>query len=200
MTGKYIAPPLSAEQAARTRTELAALAARLPAHLRLTPPATWAQYAGTTPEYAEDVVSCPHVAATLGAELGQKWTYAFGKLPQGPAGCNWTPVPWVPDRLVADRLFVTLGYQAGEPARLLAAPGYCAGGVTAPVLAVPAVGSGAVVDGCLDDDGTQLELDVADPAGTGVWTVSTYAGQAQSTARAADSLLALISAVRRVYG
>lgn len=191
-------PPMPAAQASAIRAQLAALAKRLP-HLALTAPATWAQYAGTTPDYVEDITSCPHVAATLGTELGQKWTYAYGKLPTGPAGCTWTPVPWVPDRPPADRLFVTIGYQSGPVADLLHQPGYCDGGHAAPTLAVPTVGSDAVLDGCEDSNGTVLGVSVADPPRTGVWTLGVYAGSHVPASRAVDALVAVVRAARQAY-
>jgi hypothetical protein len=123
---------MSAAQNANTRVELTALAARLPAHLSLTAPATWAQWAGATPTYADDIVSCPHIADRLGGALGGRWTYTSGKLPTGPEGCTWTPVPWIPDRPPAERFFVTIGYLGGPPDSLLNGPDYCAGGVTHP--------------------------------------------------------------------
>jgi hypothetical protein len=190
---------MTAAQAAATNAELAAVAKRLTRHLSLRPPAGWAQYAAATPEYAEDVTSCPHVSSALGAELGQRWTYAFGKLPTGPAGCTWTPVPWVPDKPPADRLFVSIGYQAGPPAELLAQAGYCAGGVAEPTLAVPGAGAGATLGGCLDDNGTQLGLSVADPAGGGVWTLGASAGSALPAPRAADALVAVVDGARKAY-
>lgn len=192
-------PPLPADQDAATRAELAAVAKRLPPHLVLTAPAAWAQSAGSTPGHTDDVTSCPSVTAALGARLGQKWTYAEGRLPAGPVGCSWTPAPWVPDRPPADRLFVTIGFQQGPVAELLASPGHCGRGSLAPELAVPAVGPGAVLRGCLDDDGTGLGLAVPDPAGTGVWTIGTSGGVHIPTGRAATALLAIVDAARKSY-
>jgi hypothetical protein len=190
---------MPAAEAAATRDELAALAKRLPASLSLTPPAAWAQYAAATPDHAEDVTSCPHVATALGAALGQKWTYAYGKLPVGPVGCAWTPVPWVPDRPPADRLFLSVGFQPGSLADLASQDNVCAQGTAGPTQAVPTVGPGAVLSGCLDENGTVLDLSFTDPAGTGVWTIGTSAGVHQPPARAAKALLALVNAARKAY-
>jgi hypothetical protein len=191
---------MSAAQNATTRAELTALAARLPAHLSLTAPATWAQWAGATPTYADDIVSCPHLADRLAAGLGGRWTYTSGKLPTGPEGCTWTPVPWIPDRPPAERFFVTIGYLRGPTDSLLNGPDYCAGGVTAPRIVVAAVRPGAALDGC--DDGYQHTFTLAfpDTAGTGVWFLTTWGGVNQPQARPADALLALIDAATRVYG
>jgi hypothetical protein len=74
--GKKILPPaMSSEQSDRTRAELNAAAARLPTHMTLTAPTSRAQYAGQTPTYTEDIVSCPHIADRLAADLGARWTY-----------------------------------------------------------------------------------------------------------------------------
>jgi hypothetical protein len=191
---------MSDAQNANTRVELTALAARLPANLSLTAPATWAQWAGATPTYADDIVSCPHIADRLAADLGGSWTYTYGKLPTGPGGCNWTPVPWIPERPPAERFFLTIGYLSGSSASLLNGPNYCAGGVTAPRIAVAAVGPGAALDGC--DDGYQHTFMLAfpDTAGTGVWFLTTWAGVNQPQARPAEAMLALIDAATRVYG
>lgn len=192
-------PPLPAAQGAATHAELAALAKRLPAHVALTAPAAWAKYAGSTPSYAEDAASCPSVAAALGARLGQRWTYTEGRLPAGPVGCSWTPAPWVPDRPPADRLFVTIGFQQGPIAELMAEPGSCGRGSAAPEVPVPAVAPGAVLSGCLDDNGTSLGIAVPDPAGTGVWTIGASGGVRVPTNRAASALLALVDASRKAY-
>lgn len=196
-TGKVIPPPMSTEQAAKTRAELTALAARLPGHLSLTAPATWAQYAGQTPSYADDIVSCPHIADRLAADLGARWTYTFGKLPTGPFGCYWTPVPWVPD---VSRFFVSVGYQTGDVPGLMRGVDYCAGGVEAPRLDVPAVGAGAVLYGCDDDNGPGYDLAVPDTGGTGVFFLHAVGGAQQSPAQVEDAMLAVIDGATRVYG
>ena len=191
---------MTAAQNANTRVELTALAARLPAHLSLTAPATWAQWARATPTYADDIVSCPHIADRLAADLGGRWTYTYGKLPTGPDGCTWTPVPWIPDRPPAERFFVAIGYLSGPADSLLNGPDYCAGGVSAPRTAVAAVRPAATLDGC--DDGYQhtFTLSFPDTAGTGVWFLSSWGGVDQPKARPAAALLALIDAATRVYG
>jgi hypothetical protein len=191
---------MTAEQNANTRVELTALAARLPAHLSLTAPATWAQWAGATPTYADDIVSCPHIADRLAADLGGSWTYTYGKLPTGPGGCTWTPVPWIPDRPPAERFFVTIGYLSGPADSLLNGPDGCAGNVPGPRIDVAAVRPGAALYGC--DDGYQHTFTLAfpDTAGTGVWFLSSWGGVDQPQARPADALVGLIDAATRVYG
>ncbi|HEV7212791.1 MAG TPA: hypothetical protein VGN47_13870 [Blastococcus sp.] len=194
---KKITPPaMSAEQYARTRTELTALAVRLPAALRLTAPASWAPYAGRTPEYRDDIVSCPHIAARLGADLGARWTYTFGKLPTGPGGCFWTPVPWIPD---VSRFFVSIGYQTGDVPSLMHGMDSCAGGVEAPRLNVPAVGRGAVLYGCDDANGAGYDLAVPDTGGTGVFFLSASGGAHQSPAQVADAMRAVIDGAGHAY-
>lgn len=198
LPGKKVAPPaMSAEQGDRTRSELTALAARLPAHLALTAPATWAQWAGQTPSYTDDIVSCPHIAARLDADLGERWTYTHGKLPQGPFGCYWTPVPWVPD---VSRFFVSIGYQTGSIPDLLNGMDYCAGGVEAPRIDVPAVGRGALLYGCDDDTGPGYDLAVPDTGGSGVFFLHATGGAHDSPARVADAVLAVIDGATRAYG
>lgn len=195
-TGKVVPPAMSSAQQDTTRTELTALAARLPAHLALTAPATWAQYAGQTPTYDQDVVSCPHIADRLAADLGARWTYSYGKLPTGPFGCYWTPVPWVPD---VSRFFVSIGYQAGSVPDLLNLMDYCAGGVQAPRIEVPAVGRGAVLYGCDDANGPDYDLAVPDSGGTGVFFLHAMAGPQQSPPQVADAMVAVIDGAVRAY-
>jgi hypothetical protein len=195
-TGKVIPPAMSIEQYDKTRTELTALAARLPAHLTLTAPATWAQYAGQEPTYDEDIVSCPHIADRLAADLGARWTYSFGKLPTGPFGCNWTPVPWVPD---VSRFFVSIGYQTGTVPGLMQGMDYCAGGVEAPRVDVPAVGRGAVLYGCDDVNGPSYDLAIPDAGGSGVFFLHAKSDAQQSPSEVADAFLAVIDGAARAY-
>jgi hypothetical protein len=196
-TGKVVPPAMSAGQYDQTRTELAALAARLPAHLTLTAPATWAQYAGQTPSYDEDIVSCPHIADRLAADLGARWTYSYGKLPTGPFGCNWTPVPWVPD---VSRFFVSIGYQSGTVPVLMQGMDYCMGGVEGPHVDVPAVRQGAVLYGCDDAGGPRYDLAIPDTGGTGVFFLHATGGVQRSPSQVAGALLAVIDGATRAYG
>ena len=196
-TGKVIPPAMSSEQAEKTRTELAALATRLPAHLALTAPATWAQYAGETPTYDQDIVSCPHIADRLAADLGARWTYTYGKLPTGPGGCYWTPVPWVPD---VSRFFVSIGYETGDVPELMQGMDYCAGGVESPRVDVPAVGQEAVLYGCDDANGPGYDLAVPDAGGTGAFFLNATGGVQQSPSQVADAMLAVIDGAARAYG
>jgi len=196
-TGKMIPPAMSTEQYGKTRTELIALAARLPAHLTLTAPATWAQYAGQTPTYDQDIVSCPHIADRLAADLGARWTYTYGKLPTGPGGCYWTPVPWVPD---VSRFFVSIGYETGDVPELMQGMDYCAGGVESPRVDVPAVGQEAVLYGCDDANGPGYDLAVPDAGGTGAFFLNATGGVQQSPSQVADAMLAVIDGAARAYG
>jgi hypothetical protein len=194
---KVIPPAMSAEQLETTRAELTALAARLPADLLLTAPATWAQWAGQTPSYTDDVVSCPHIADGLAADLGERWTYSYGKLPVGPFGCYWTPVPWVPD---VSRFFVSIGYQTGNVPDLLTGMDFCAGGVEAPRVEVPAVGSGAQLYGCDDANGRGYDLAVPDTGGDGVFFLHATGGVSDPPSEVADAMLAIIAGATRAYG
>jgi hypothetical protein len=196
-TGKVIPPAMSSEQAEKTRTELTALAARLPSRLALTAPATWAQYAAQTPTYDQDIVSCPHIADRLAADLGARWTYTYGKLPTGPFGCYWTPVPWVPD---VSRFFVSIGYQTGTVPDLMRGMDYCAGGVLAPRMDVPAVSPGAVLYGCDDSGGPGYDLAVPDTGGGGVFFLHATGGAQQSPSQIADAMVAVIDGATRSYG
>lgn len=193
---KYVPPPMTDAQLAATRTELAALAPRLP-HLALTAPATWAQYAGSTPDYDQDIVSCPRIADRLAADLGNRWTYTFGKLPTSPYGCNWSPVPWVPD---VTTNFVSIGYGTGTVADLTRGMESCSGGVDAPSLDVPQVGRGARLYGCDDVNGPGYDLAVPDTGGSGVFFLHSTGGPKTSAAQAANELLAVIDGATLNYG
>jgi hypothetical protein len=198
-TGKLIPPAMSSEQDTKTRAELTALAARLPAQLTLTAPATWAQYAGQTPDYDQDIVSCPHIADRLAADLGARWTYSFGKLPTGPFGCYWTPVPWIPDRPPAERFFVSIGYETGTVPVLLQGMDYCMGGVEGPHVDAPAVRQGAVLYGCDDAGGPRYDLAVPDAGGTGVFFLHATGGAQQPPPQVEAAMLAVIDSATRSY-
>jgi hypothetical protein len=171
------------------------VAAGLTGPVSLTPPAAWAQWSGAPPTYAQDVDGCPRVADRLGALLGARWTYAYGTLPQGPYGCSWVPVPWVPDHTPD---MVSIGYQTGDTAALLSTPDYGEGGALCPHLDVPAVAPGAVLTGCGDAGGYLLALPA--PEGSGVWFLGAQAATGGGTATAAEELTALVDAASRAYG
>jgi hypothetical protein len=194
-----IPPAMPEAQAALTRQELTALAARLPGPIRLTKPASWAQWAGTKPVYVHDIDGCPHIADQLATDLGGRWTYTFGTLPQGPAGCNWTPVPWIPEKPLAGRFFVTIGYETGSLPDLMNVTFYCASGAESLRIDVSAAGEGAVLYGCDDPNGPGYDLALPDPSGVGVWFFSSGGGTDLPASRAADGLLALVNAATRAY-
>ena len=173
--------------------DLVALADRLPAGVSLAAPAAWA---GAAPVYADPIDGCPHIAAVLGEQLGGRWTYAFGTLPQGPVGCSWVPVPYVPDRPPADRFFLTVGFEKGSVADLLTTAFDSGSSTPCPRLEVAAVAEGAVLTGC-DVGGVVLAL--PDAGGTGVWYLSSGGGEDQRTYSASDGLLALVDAVQKAY-
>jgi hypothetical protein len=190
---------MPARQAARTTADLAALARRLPAGVRLTAPATWASWTGGHPGYAEDVDGCPHLAGRLGAALGGTWGYWQGTLPSGPYGCYWTTEPLTASPLPQDRVVVSVGYQHGTLPGVLAGEDYCAGGVEAPREAVPAVGTGALLMGCDDAAGRGFDLAVPDTGGTGVFFLHSAGGTAVTDAQTSAALLAVLSAARHAY-
>lgn len=186
-------------QRAQTEQEMQALADRLPAGVAMTAPAGWARWAGATPSWARDVDGCPHIAARMAASLGMgRWTYVYGTMPQG--GCTWVPVPWIPNQPAAERFVVTVEFEQGAVPALLQRPTNCAGGETSPTVDVPAVASGAVLSGCDDADGPNLQLALPDAGGTGVWFLGATSGATQTKYTPADALLALVHATEAVYG
>jgi hypothetical protein len=194
------ANPLVMTDAQRTKTtqELTDLAGRLPAGVSLTAPAAWARWAGATPSWARDVDGCPHIAARMAASLGAgRWTYVYGTMPQG--GCTWVPVPWIPNQPAAERFVVTVEFEQGAVPALLQRLTSCAGGDAAPTVDVPAVASGAVLSGCDDADGPNMQLALPDAGGTGAWFLGATSGQAQTTYAPEQALLALVDATRAVY-
>jgi hypothetical protein len=192
--------PLAMTEAQRekTRDELANLGGRLPTAVSLTAPATWRRWAGSTPSYARDIDGCPHIAARLARTLGGgRWTYVFGTLPQ--SGCTWVPVPWIPNQPTAERLFVTVEFEQGPVSSLLTRPTYCVGGDVSPALDVPDVAPGAVLSGCDDANGPNVQLALPDAGGTGVWFLGASSGVAQTRYAPGDALIAVAEATRAVY-
>jgi hypothetical protein len=190
---------MSDAQRAATEQEMQALADRLPAGVAMTAPAAWKRWAGATPSWARDVDGCPHIAARMAASLGAgRWTYVYGTMPQG--GCTWVPVPWIPNQPAAERFVVTVEFEQGAVPALLQRRTTCAGGEASPTVDVPAVASGAVLSGCDDADGPNLQLALPDAGGTGVWFLGATSGQTQTKYVPADALLALVNATQAVYG
>jgi hypothetical protein len=189
---------MTADQQQKTRGELVDLGGRLPAGIALTAPAAWARWAGATPSYARDIDGCPHIAARLAQTLGGgRWTYVFGTLPQG--GCTWVPVPWIPKQPTEQRFFLTVEFEQGPVDTLLQRPTYCAGGDVSPTLGVPDVARGAVLSGCDDANGPDVQLALPDSGGTGVWFLGSTSGVAQTRFSPEEGLVALVDAARAVF-
>lgn len=190
---------MTENQRAQTRTDLANLGRRLPTGVALTAPAAWARWTGSTPSYARDIDGCPHIAARLARALGGgRWTYVFGTLPQ--SGCTWVPVPWIPNQPTEQRFFVTVEFEQGAVPPLLTRPTYCAGGDVAPALDVPDIAPGAVLSGCEDANGPDVQLSLPDTGGTGVWFLGASSGSRQRKYAPEEALLAVVDAARAVYG
>ena len=186
---------LPADQAAAD-PELAQVAASIGGPVALTAPVEWARWAGASPSYAQDIDGCPQLAARFAALLGGRWTYAHGTLPQGPVGCSWVPVPYVPEEPPADRYLLSVGFVAGDPADQDLHTWFQTGGARCPFLDVAA---GAVLARC--DGPDQLSWALATPAadGNGVWYLTSTAGHDQQVS-ATDGLVALVEASTGVYG
>lgn len=192
------APTYTAQPDA-TSTDLVALAALLPTGVSLTAPAVWATWAGSPPVHDHPIDGCPHIAALLGAQLGGKWTYANGTLPQGPAGCSWVPVPYVPERPPADRFFLTIGFVTGSIPDLLNTAFYERSSSVCARLDISDVAPGAVLTGCGVGGVGGVVLILPDAGGTGVWFLSSDGGEDQRTYSTSDGLLALLDAARQAY-
>jgi hypothetical protein len=199
-------PPLTEAQKATERAELAAEAARLTRRLDLSSPVGWDQYlpAGKTypgADTAEDIATCPHLAARLSAALGKKMSYWTGTLPDGPYGCSWVPVPLSYDGPYTYAYQLNVGYLAdGTTTAQLRTGFYENGPETCPGVDVPAVAPYAVLVRCQQP--TDLEYSLALPDSRrpgGVWLLHASAptGAPHSAAEALD---ALVAAVTAVYG
>lgn len=186
--------PLPAAALALSRTELAALATRLPAHIVLTAPEAWTR---PSPADASPVGSCPRIFGWISNRLGGTWTYAAGALPQG--SCAWAP-PDALRRPAADRFVVEIGFQRGTVQSLLNRPALCVSGAAAPRMDVPAVTRGAVLVGCDDGILPSVELRVPDAGGRGVWFLSSVSGADQHTYTPGDGLLATLDGATHAYG
>jgi hypothetical protein len=176
--------------------ELIDLAGRLPTGLSLTPPARWARWAGAPPRWARDVDGCPHISRRLGAELGGRWTYVHGTMPQG--SCTWVPVPWNPRQPQDQRFTFAVGFRQGDVGHLLGGTVACA--VPVATLRVPDVAPGAVLSGCDDAAGTRVRLALTDPRRTGVWYLDAASGADQHHLAPATVLPALVTAARGRLG
>lgn len=199
-------PPLTDAQKAAQQAELTAEAARLTRPLSLRSPAGWDQYLPAGKTYpgsssAEDMATCPHLASALSQSLGVKMSYWVGTLPQGPYGCAWVPVPLSYDGPYTYAYQLNVGYVAdGTTAAQLRTGFYENGGETCPGVAVPAVGSDAVLVLCDEDTGTEFTLALRDARRPdGVWLLHASA-RPDAPHSAPEALDALIAAVRPNYG
>jgi hypothetical protein len=182
----------STPAATGVQADLIDLADRLPTGVRLTAPSGWARWAGAHPTYARDVDGCPHVSRRLGAILGGRWTYVYGTMPQDR--CVWVPVPWNPKQPADERFTFAIGFQQGDVHQLLRITPTCRAGLA--TLAVPDVGTGALLSGCTDAAGTRVRLAVADAGGTGVWFLDAASGVHQHAHAPATVLPALVEAAQ----
>lgn len=190
-----VPPPLPPAALALSRTEIAALAARLPTHVALTAPAAWTR---RTPADTAPGGSCPQIFGWLGNRLGGTWTYVAGALPEG--SCAWAPHPDALRQPTPDRFVVEIGFQRGPVASLVNRPPLCVSGAAAPLMAVPGVTPGAVVVGCDDGVLPSAELRVPDAGGSGVWFLRSASGANQHTYSPGDGLLAALDAATHAYG
>jgi hypothetical protein len=97
-------------------------------------------------------------------------------------------------------VMVSIGYQHGVLPDLLTGMDFCAGGVEAPRLAVPAVHPGALLLTCNGTGDGGFDLFVPDTGGSGVFSLHSDGGSAVTNAKASAALLAILSAARHVYG
>jgi hypothetical protein len=186
------------------RAELAAEAARLTRRLDLSSPAGWDQYlpAGKTypgADTADDIATCPHLAARLSAALGKKMSYWTGTLPDGPYGCSWVPVPLSYDGPYTYAYQLDVGYLADGTTTAQLRTGFHENGPeTCPGVDVPAVAPDAVLVRCQQP--TDLEYSLALPDSRrpgGVWLLhaSARTGAPHSAAEALDALVAAVTGV-----
>ena len=105
-------------------------------------------------------------------------------------------MPWIPD---VSRFFVSIGYETGAVPGLLQGMDFCAGGVEAPRVDVPAVGRGAVLYGCDDVNGPGYNLAIPDAGGSGVFFLHATGGVQQSPSQVVDAMLAVIDGAARAY-
>jgi hypothetical protein len=199
-------PPLTEAQKATERAELAAEAARLTRRLDLSSPAGWDQYlpAGKTypgADTADDIATCPHLAARLSAALGKKMSYWTGTLPDGPYGCSWEPVPLSYDGPYTYAYQLDVGYLADGTTTAQLRTGFHENGPeTCPGVDVPAVAPDAVLVRCQQP--TDLEYSLALPDSRrpgGVWLLHASA-RTRAPHSAAEALDALVAAVTGVDG
>lgn len=197
---KDTSTPMPPAERAAAEAELQAFVdAHLQSPVRLESPAEWARWGTDAPVYADDVDGCPTIAGRLGQLLGGRWTYTYGTLP-GPGGCTWTPVPWVPEADPTLRYFEGIAFTPGADVHSTEThTNYQAAGTACPEVAAPAVGEGAFVVRCQDPSDLTYELVLPDAAGRGVWSLSTYAGHAQTAHDAPGGLLALLTVAQAAY-
>jgi hypothetical protein len=202
-------PPVSAaeggQRLASAQADLARVSAELTEPVLLRSPTAWDQWLPAMKPYpgastADDVATCPALAAGLSAALGHRMSYWTGTLPMGPVGCTWAPVPLQYDTIdypftvsvgfVSDG--TTAAQQAGSAVTVLNGdqPRSC------PTTGLP---GGAVLAACWGTGRTSIELAVPDARGAGVWVLDADAKDGEAvTARAA--FRALLAGVARSYG
>jgi hypothetical protein len=207
-----VASPVSAgrtaEQAAAEaegQADLRAVAARLPAPLALRSPAGWDRWLPAGKRYpgastAEDVATCPHLADQLGAALGARLSYWTGTLPDGPQGCTWATVPLSYRGPYSYPYLLDLGYLADGSTTADWRQHLTAGqGGACASAELPAVGAGAVLVRCAGAVQPVWTLVLPDTRRAGLWFLGAQE-QAAAPHPSSDALVALVTAVRGVYG
>ena len=186
--------------------DLHAVAATLTTPLTLRSPATWDRWLPQGKPYpgkdtADDLSTCPPLAARLGASLGTKMSYWVGTLPGGPYGCQWATVPLYSGPNAPNYPYLaSVGFlDDGTTSEGLAGGFYHHQGRLCPDVAVPSVGKGAYLVRCEDLDGLSYVLVLHDTRTSGVWVLS---GMARSDAAhaATDVLRPVIAGSVATFG
>jgi hypothetical protein len=178
--------------------------ARLPSSVALTSPAEWDRWLPEGPPMMGEA-SCPEIAGTLGAVLGQEVDYWTGKLPDGPRGCTWVAAPRTPRTELYDYAYVLdIGFLGdGTTAEDLGHSGSYVGrtrGIPVPCARLEAAGGLLVrCEGSTSADDASWTLVLPDGRGAGVWVLNAYA-RSDASLPSSDAFVALVGAAIGVYG
>ena len=198
-------PPAERDRlTAEATADLAAVAGLLPSSLQLSSPAEWDRWLPEGKPYpgvdtADDMSTCPRLAAGLESALGAEVSYWTGTLPNGPGGCTWAPTPLQYE--TTDYPFVvTVGFLADgttpqDHARR--AFDWVPQGDPTPCPHTDA--AGGVLIRCASGEQAGFALVVPDLRGAGTWVLAVNADR-QGAVTAGEALLALVDGVTRAYG
>ncbi len=196
-------PTVPPDQLAAEKAELRQTAGLLTSPVRLSSPASWDRWLPAGKPYpgastADDISTCPTLAARLTSALGVKISYWIGTLPN-EGGCVWVPVPLEYDGPYTYAYTLTVSYLAGTSSEEWRHHFYEHQGAICPDVDVPAVGTGAILVRCVREGPGYVLVLPDQRRRDGVWLIDADT-RPNAKHPASYALTALIAAVKGVYG